>query len=188
MTVDLSGELCVFFRERLLEASSRRKGTLSPEAETYVVGLLMTYAASPPLETPLVEQLAEALESVGSDRARRFRALGDSALCSSGFFPDFLERRGVSRDYVMSMGGRAYRAAAGSTLGILSSVLPELAERFEYVAAVLADVRETTVMRTPQDVVRLYERWNKTKSPLIADRLKEVGVFPQMLATTKTFH
>ena len=60
----------------------------------------------------------------------------------------------------------------------LEDAYPELAEAFDLLARALDDVRETTALRTPQDIVRLYERWRRTGSPLLADRLREEGVYP----------
>jgi hypothetical protein len=103
-----------------------------------------------------------------------------------GFFGDHLRRRGISRDYVVGLGERAYGEAGDlcgrawrSSDGSLRQVYPELAGRFDVFARVLDEVRETTALRTPQDIVRLYERWRRTKSPTLARRLKEEGVFPQ---------
>ncbi|MCZ7687217.1 MAG: hypothetical protein M5U28_54170 [Sandaracinaceae bacterium] len=33
-------------------------------------------------------------------------------------------------------------------------------------------------MRTPQDIVKLYDRWRRTRSPRLAERLRAEGVFP----------
>ena len=120
-------------------------------------------------------------------RHQKLRSLGDSALYSCGFFGESLERRGVSRSYVVSMGGRAYTAASGLPAPRGTEVGPrvfqELTMKFHAFSQVLDDVRECTAMRTPQDIVRLYERWKKNQSPLLAERLEQEGVFPQSGST-----
>ena len=190
MTIVLQADMTEFFRERLVTALERQQVAVAAPTEFYLVQLLTGYATQPPndaLARPLVHRLAEAMETPQpSERFRRFRDLGDSALYVCGFFADHLQRRGISRDYVVGMGGRAYVEAAdlcGRTWGVtdawLSRVYPQLADGFDTFARVLDEVRESTALRTPQDVVRLYERWRRTKSPLLARRLEEEGVFPQ---------
>ena len=183
-----------YFRERLLGALERHRLSIDSGTEFYLVNLLSEFAISPPLPTlerPLAEQLADALETEGYERLRRFRGLGDAALYVSGFFADHLERRGITADYAGAMGGRAYRSA--SALGrlappreaALAYVYDELAAKFSAYVDVLSDVREATTPRTPQDIVRLYERWKQTRSPALADKLRSVGLFPVLEAETR---
>ncbi len=111
------------------------------------------------------------------ERLRHFRDTGDAALYTCGFFADHLETRGVSEDSFISMGGRAYRAA--STLcPRRGMVYDELASGFERMVVLLDEVREETVLKTPQDIVRLYDKWRRTGSPKVAARLHQAGVFP----------
>ncbi len=96
-----------YFRERLLGALERHRLSIDSGTEFYLVNLLSEFAISPPLPTlerPLAEQLADALETEGYERLRRFRGLGDAALYVSGFFADHLERRGITADYAGAMG------------------------------------------------------------------------------------
>ncbi|MCA9581442.1 MAG: hypothetical protein KC416_06585 [Myxococcales bacterium] len=184
--IDLTSDVSGFFRDRLGEALSRRGVELSDFALVYLVNLLSEYASASPDEAmsrPLVERMAEALEATGTvEQLRKYRELGDEALYILGFFSDNLERRGIARSYVASMGGRAYDAAgrlARRREGAFSIVYPELAEKFDVVASAFDDVRETTDLRTPQDIVRLYERWKRTGSQVLAERLQQEGVYPQ---------
>jgi len=57
-------------------------------------------------------------------------------------------------------------------------VYRELAALFAPITRVLDDVRESTALRTPQDIVRLYDKWRRTGSPRIAARLSAEGVYP----------
>jgi hypothetical protein len=188
MTIELSADPTGFFHERLREALERRHMNLSEPTEVYLVHLLTGFVhitADEALERPLVERMAHALEAPSTTESfRRFRALGDNALYISGFFSDHLDRRGVSRGYVVAMGGRAYVAA--SSFG--GDLFEELAESFDTLAQVLDEVRETTSLRTPQDIVRLYERWRRTKSPALAERLEAEGVFPQGAPKKQLLH
>ncbi len=183
-----------YFRERLLGALERHRLSIDSGTEFYLVNLLSEFAISPPLPTlerPLAEQLADALETEGYERLRRFRGLGDAALYVSGFFADHLERRGITADYAGAMGGRAYRSASALVRlappreAALAYVYDELAAKFSAYVDVLSDVREATTPRTPQDIVRLYERWKQTRSPALADKLRSVGLFPVLEAETR---
>lgn len=186
--IELNTDMGDFFEERLETALDRRGCTASSGTRSYLVSLLtrFTFLSSPDaVSEPLALRMAEAMEEEGPVmRHQKLRELGDSALYVCGFFGESLSRRGVSRSYVVSMGGRAYVAAGelpaprGSEVG--PRVFGELSDGFGSYAEVLDDVRECTALRTPQDIVRLYERWKRTGSPLLADRLRAEGVFPQI--------
>ncbi|MCA9605044.1 MAG: hypothetical protein KC619_05595 [Myxococcales bacterium] len=196
MSIETSSNVRGWFHERL-EASLVRQGIpASPSTRLYLVELLAGFAERPTegvLSRPLVFQLADALESDGPERLEKLRSLGDAALYSLGFFEDFFERRGVSRDYVVTMGGRAYSdawslAAFDPRQAARRDVYGELADGFEDFVEAIDDVRESTVLRTPQDIVRLYEKWKRTKSPRIAARLRSEGVFPAIEADDGVLH
>ena len=192
--IEPHADVRAYFRERLLGALERHRVRADAGTEFYLVNLLAEFAIAPPLPTldrPLAEQLAEALQTEGHERLRRFRGLGDAVLYVSGFFVDHLERRGITPDYAGAMGGRAYRSAsvlvrlAPLREAALAPVYEELAEKFATYVDVLGDVREAATPRTPQDIVRLYERWKKTQSPALADKLRSVGLFPVLEAETR---
>ena len=180
----------VFFRDKLSAAMKRCDLYAREATEFYLVQLLSDFVASTPqdiLSKPLAERLGRALTASGAEALRRFKQLGDLALFVSGFFADHLDSRGVSRRYVSDLGGQAYAAAGGlacrsrgSAVARDPEVYAELSDRFDAFAGVLNDVREDTTLRTPRDVLRLYERWRRTGSPLLARRLRAEGVFPQV--------
>src|SRR5687767_9766354 len=115
MSIEKPGDLRAWFRERLTEALDRRSVPASETTQVYVVELLNRYAFTSPesasLDRPLALQLADAIEATGPARIRLLRIMGDTALYLSGFFSDHLEHRGVSRDYFVAMGERAYSSA-----------------------------------------------------------------------------
>lgn len=187
-TIEMSGDVRGWFHERLMAALDRQGLPTSETTQVYLVELLASFAtdaARIALERPLALQLADAVEAEGPEKIRRLRVMGDTALYSLGFFEDHLERRGVNRGYVVAMGGRAYSfastlAAYSPVEGVRRPVYEELADGFEGFVEVLDDVRESTEMRTPQDIVKLYERYKRTRSPRLAERLREEGVFLQV--------
>lgn len=182
MTIEMSRDLRGWFREQLGLVLERRGLSASQTTRVYLVELL----SQPPREAlarPLALQLADAVEASGPEKLRMLRELGDAALYLTGFFADHLERRGVTRSYSVAMGERAY--ATASALCVLNPseavrrhVYDELADAFESFVLAFDELRENTVLRTPQDIVKLYDRWRRTRSPRLAERLREEGVFP----------
>lgn len=186
MTIEMSGDVRGWFWERLEAALDRRRVPASETTRAYLVELLASFArdgSRARLERPLALQLADALEAEGQEKIRLLRVMGDTALYILGFFEDHLTRRGVDRSYVVAMGGRAYSsaeslAAYSPSEAVRRPVYGELADGFEGYVDAIDDVRESTALRTPQDIVRLYEKWKRTGSPRVAERLQREGVFP----------
>jgi len=159
---------------------------LADETTFYLVELLASAGLSRRESLcgrPLVLILADATQAEGGERLRLFRTLGDEALYVGGFFADHLERRGVTEAYVSRLGTQAYEtasqlAARNASEAARIHVYRELAALFAPITHVLDDVRESTALRTPQDIVRLYDKWRRTGSPRIAARLSAEGVYP----------
>lgn len=189
MSIETFVDLRIWFHERLTGCMASRGISARDETTHYLVELLSSagLGAAGRRESlcgrPLVMILAEATEAAGLERLRLFRTLGDEALYVAGFFGDHLERRGVSADYVSRLGTQAYGAAGELAERtpqelVRAEVYRELAELFAPLTGVLDDVRESTALRTPQDIVRLYDKWRRTGSPRIAARLTAEGVYP----------
>lgn len=183
--LDAVTDVRLFFHEHVQAAAKRLELGTGEATEYYLVELLSGFSCTPevpPLDAPLVTVLEWALEARGWDRMYRMRCLGDLALFRCGFFPDSLERRGVSESYVIAMGGRAYDAVAsgsfvhGGTKGLDAKVFEELADRFVDFVRVLDEVREQTVNQTDGDLARLYTRWRENGSPALLRRLHRRGL------------
>ncbi len=190
MSIVSTGSVEDFFEEIIEGAMKARRVSASEATTSYVVALLADLAkpGSPverTLERPLTLLLDEALHTNElADRFEKLRTLGDGVLYSSGFFGDHFEARGVDTRYVIGIGQRAYEGA-GSLLragadekesGI--DVFGELAKGFESFVDVLADVANATVAKgvaTSRGLLKLYERWLKTRSDTLADALSSHG-------------
>lgn len=196
MSIETFADLSPWFEQQLDEALTRRGVTAGERTRAYLVDLLARVGVGRDpdvLKTPLAIQLAEARSVMGeAERLRRFRALGDDALYLRGFCTEHLEHRGISAEYVATLGEAAYvQAGALATRSAgrgVSEVYRELARKFAGLAEALDEIRESTVFRTPRDIVRLYDRWLKTHSPRIAERLTEEGVFPSLAPRTGVVH
>lgn len=170
-------DLKAFFHETLSHALSQRKVEVPEPTEFYLVGLLATLRD---VSRSLVE-LSFAQEGDDCSRLTRLRSVGDQALSVSGLFDAQLERRGISRSYLSDLGSRAYRGAsvlARKSRDARAEVFEDLGSHFTTYAELLEDVREATALGTPDDVLALYERFQKTRSPALAERLLGHGVLP----------
>jgi hypothetical protein len=186
-----SADVVSFFEGKVRDAAKTRGYDPEAPSALYVAGLLADYAkpgtlSHEALSRPLSFLLREALDTVGPDRFQRLRGLGDHALYVSGFFAENLERRGVERGFVRSLGATAYdaagamlRRAGGEARG--PDVYDELATRFDDLVALLADVADALYATSAHDsrsVLEVYERWSRRHSPALAEALAQWGIAP----------
>ena len=184
--IECHADLSAFCHEALTRALSSRKVEAPESTAFYLVGLLATLGHdTAAFSRSLVELSFDLAATSRAERLARLRSVGDQALSVSGLFDAHLEHRGISRTYLADLGSRAYRTAcqlaSNSTQRgerTRAEVFFDLGEHFGTYAAVLEDVRETTVLGTPDDVLALYERFQKTRSPALAERLLARGVVP----------
>jgi hypothetical protein len=183
-----------FFQDLLTRAIENQRARVQPFTELYLVNLMVEFLMSEALyvqgedgswqQRPLAFLLKEALEESGPARVQMLRRLGDTSLFVSGFFADSLARRSslVDVDYYIAMGGRAYDA-----VGVLAArharhektLWDELSSRFRLLVDLLNEVSEQTLASTNAGLVRLYERWMKTRSERLALLLVRQGVTPR---------
>lgn len=188
-----------FFAEAVNEAMQSRGVKASEGARSYVVGLLSDLAkpGSPverTLERPLTLLLDEALHTpdVG-ERFERLRVLGDGVLYSSGFFADHFEARGVDTGYVIGIGRTAYDSASSLIMsrvpepehgpvsglsGRTLDIFKELSESFARFVEVIGEVANATIARgvaSSRGLIKLYERWLKTRSDKLGEALASHG-------------
>lgn len=176
-----------FFRERLTEAMENQRVSTSAFTEFYLVNLLTSCVRREVLpgpepgfrETPLAVLYARALESPSGERTPRLRALGDTALFVSGYFPDSRLGKAVDHAYYRELGGRAYAHLSHEerqTHG--PGVFAELSRRFTQFADLLSEVSDSTFAAGHLSLVKLYERWRATGSRRAATLLAKQGLAP----------
>jgi hypothetical protein len=181
--MDFNQSLESYFRDEVDRAFKDEGLEPGGLTEHYLVQLLAGHAAQPILDEPLGLRLLRAIEEAPRQRRATLREIGDTSLFVSGFWGDSLGRKLVDVDYYIEVGGTAYGELARGAPEIggksLGQVFAELARNFARLVEVLMTVsRRTTRARTNRDVVRLYERWLRTKSGWAARRLVEEGVMP----------
>lgn len=176
-----------FFRETLLAAMGSRGIQASEQSEVYLTSLLNDQVRSAEalarFQDPLSVRLSKAMQASGTERFEKLRVLGDDVLFTSGFFAEHLERRGLQQDYVAGVGQLAYGGVASMlrSFGPSSSLFDELADGFQTFVELLRFVAESLVtmsLRVDEDVAKLYERWSRTGSSVLADVLLRMGLLP----------
>jgi hypothetical protein len=185
--MDLTQSLEAFFKDQV-DRAFRDEGLEADRLTAhYLVHLLAAYAAQPIEDRPLAIRLLQAIGASPRERRTTLREIGDTSLFVSGFWGDSLGGRLVDVDYYIDMGGTAYgelaRGASGDANEPYSPVFAVLATKFARFVEVLMTIsRRTALARSDRDVVRLYERWLRTKSGWAARRLAEQGVIPNAMS------
>jgi len=181
--MDLERNVEGFFHEEVDRAFRDEGLTPGTLVEHYIVQLLAGYAAHRIEDTPLALRMLAATEAPLPERRRQLRNIGDTSLYLSGFWNEHLAGGPVDVDYYIGMGGSAYselaRGGVGWTGDPFSDVFGELAVNFaRFVAALTLISARMTRPASNQDVVRLYRRWQETKSRSAAARLAALGMMP----------
>jgi hypothetical protein len=192
-----AGSVDLFFHEIVENALKARSVDVTEGTEHYLVSLLSTFtrpdAHTAAHDKPLAFQLDEALHlPEAGARFDRLRALGDGVLYSSGFFGDHFEARGIDAKYLVGIGTTAYGAASSMLRGHGTAgtdgreprvdIFGELAAKFAALVAVLCEVANHTIasgVANAKQIVKLYERYLKTRSPSLEKALTSHGLVPQ---------
>ncbi len=179
-----------FFQTEVSRLVTELHKTVPAEAQVYVANLCSRFMKSEQLFVeiegkkdiePLALMLKRALECEDDTlRLQTLRHLGDTALYTSGFLSERIERRGIEVDYVMEMGGMAYqgvshivaRSGAKRTMGPLYE---SLAKHFRDFVQVLWEVADRARVGSATSLLKLYESWRSTGSERFERRLVQSG-------------
>ena len=179
-----------YFRE-LVEAAMQHQHLAAGELTSfYLVNLLAGFVhfdRSPTTsdEAPLGVRFVKALQEEGVRQRDELRQVGDQSLFVSGFFADSFNRSLVDVDYYMHLGEYAYGSLARQGDGTFGDVFDELAARFAAFVDVLGEVSERTALASNSDLLRLYEKWLRTKSRRSGDLLAARGIVPNASVGTR---
>jgi hypothetical protein len=152
----------------------------------YIVNLLVRCIAAEETsngDEPLAITFTKATHSSLAEQSIIFRRIGDLSLYLSGFFAESLSRKLVDVDYYISLGKASYSTLASLETGAggqtpFADVYQELAGRFLTFTDILTEVSEQCRLTSNENILRLYERWLKTRSELVARMLREIGIEP----------
>lgn len=177
------------FQELVSNAMARQKVRTNELAEYYLSSLLTSFITADKLiDEPLAVAYLKAMGSSRDIQLRQMREIGDISLFTSGFFSDSLKRKIVDIDYYMALGTSCYSfVAARDRSEHLKGLFKELAAKFPAFVDVLIEVSERSRLTSSMDVLRVYERWLRTKSRMAERALREMGIDP-MDAGTRPIH
>lgn len=171
-----------YFKELVDSAMQRQQMAAGEMTSFYLVNLLAGFVHRDPTrdgdDEPLGIRFARALQADGTRQRDGLRHVGDISLFISGFFSDSLTRSLVDVDYYIALGERAYGSLARHADETFSDVFDELAGKFVEFVDVLGEVSERTALTSNADLLRLYEKWLRTKSRRSGDLLVEQGIVP----------
>jgi hypothetical protein len=178
-----------YFKELVESALSHQRVEAGEMTSFYLVNLLAGFVqpnrAELDQDEPLGVRFVKALQAGGSLQRDGLRRVGDLSLFISGYFSDSLNRSLVDIDYYITLGERAYGSLARQSDNTFTDVFDELAEKFGGFVDVLTEVSERTGMTSNRDLLRLYERWLRTKSRRSGDLLAQQGIVPNVSAATR---
>jgi len=172
-----------YFKELVETALERQQVAVRDLTSFYLVNLLTGFvhfdrSSASAADEPLGIRLARALQAGGSRQRDGLREVGDLSLFISGFFADSLTRSLVDVDYYIQLGEVAYGSLARRGDPALGDVFDELAGKFSACVDVLSEVSERSALASNSDVLRLYEKWMRTRSRRSGDLLVERGIVP----------
>lgn len=177
------------FKDLVSTAIKHQNVKTNPIAEFYLSSLLASFLTSNRLtQEPLAITYLKALGESREVQARMLVELGDISLFTSGFFSDSLKRKIVDLDYYMAMGVTSYSYVADlhkkdKSHNSVSALYCELAAKFGSFVDVLTEVSERSRLTSSKDVLRIYERWLRTKSKQAESLLRGLGIEPHKVST-----
>ena len=171
-----------YFRELVESALDNQQLAAGELTSFYLVNLLTGFVrvdrAPTAADEPLGVRLAKALQAAGVRQRDGLRQVGDHSLFISGFFSDSLNRQLVDVDYYIQLGECAYSSLARQGDDTFAAVFDELAGKFTAFVDVLGEVSERTALSSNSDLLRLYEKWVRTRSRRSGDLLASRGLVP----------
>lgn len=185
ITVSDMGE---YFQKMVADASEKLKIDFNRNTILYVADLMSRYASLSTLceDTedgvqirPLAFLFEDAVNAEGPRvRLEKYTRLADRALFMSGYLPDSLDRKPVSRSYYIEMGQAGYgqAGAIAADIQIESSTYIELSEGFIYAADILTEVNQANKL-SDKAMDKLYKRF-LTGSKSAEDEMRARGVTP----------
>ena len=178
------------FYERVKGICQKRHINLDHETEYYVVFLLASVKSlrgDRVVMQDLGDMFREARKGTTVSHAIKLQTIGDSGLMIAGFWADFTQGRHLlGVDHYISVGENAYSVLDGSQM--LQGPFDSLAREFRRIVGLLNEVSENFSLTSMQNVLNLYERWQHTHDPRLAQVLKEQGIDVVASANPRSIH
>jgi hypothetical protein len=191
--------LMEYFKSAVEDATQRLGVQISDHTEYYIVNLLFRYADARTLSNEPTGTRAGTfaelyLKSQGETEGKRaliLKYIGDTTLFLTGCFSDCFQKSLVDIDYYATLGRTSYRdlldlEASRSVTWKLEDVFDELSKKYMQLMDVLAEVAATDGPQKAADLLRVYDRWVRTRSKRDEALLRHMGVIPIDASTPKT--
>lgn len=177
--------LNVYFKEQLSEQAMQLEPVPQEETLWYIGDMLARFGHSEQVFIyddgkhtlrPLALLYSDAFEAkTARMRKLLLRQLGDLALFLGAFCPETFSKKGIGKDYLVGMGGGAYAYLSANNQR-QGHIYSELSEAFAPLLELVSSVCGRHHVFNADDVVALYQRWVKTKNPLLKKQLEMLGI------------
>lgn len=139
---------------------------LNEELESYLVFLLMRYAAQPEVTKSVIAlDFLQSHQATGKERQLKLRDVGDKCLLLSGLFPGLAERKQVKVSYFVDVGQSAYTVLSEELNNALAKLFNGLSMEFVSMMDILQAMRSLDENSQQQLLpLQALELWNDTGS------------------------
>lgn len=193
--IEHSENLGLYFRRQVKEALAGQGLAPSEDVEFYLVHILCRFAKTENLYPPNGEGKCEdralalrlydaAFVEPADKKFYHYKSLGDSALYHAGVFYDGFYNKVVDVDYYIKMGGLAYQTLANlrtRSLNHMADVFCDLSVGFGQFVEVLNLCCERNKVHNNHDLLKLLDRYQKTKSVKAKKILEDRGIAPEVI-------
>jgi len=178
-----------YFSQHVKESLKNQHISISKTSEQYLVHLLADFTFTRNIfnltksdNRPLAIIYHQAQHETAENKIKIFKDLGDFSLFITGFFPDSLNRKVTDVDYYILLGKSAYENLSGifekNHKSSFTLMFDELAEKFVSITDILAEISSKSSTQWNDGILRLYERWLKTRSKRDERLLCAKGIVP----------
>jgi len=188
-TIQTEKNTLEFFHKHVRNSIKNQHIKITEISEHYLVHLLADFTLTQKAfrltgndNRPLALIYHQAQFETANNKINIFKELGDFSLFITGFLPDSLNRKVTDVDYYISLGRSAYENL--STIleqthkSDFNLLFLELAEKFVAVTDILAEISSESFTQWNDGILRLYERWLKTRSKRDERLLFKKGIIP----------
>jgi len=180
-----------YFSEAVEAAWQERSLPPSPHLKSYITELLLHFLKSENLWSETVDgrktremlavSLLKAQDLPPKGKIKTLKSLGDHSLYMSGLFPDFFQRKIIDVDYYVDIGKSAF-STLSDCVGeeSFSSLYNKIAMTFEQLVDVLGVISQKSALTNTENILRMYDLYDKTSSARLEELLAEKGIVANM--------
>jgi len=188
-TIQAEKNTLEFFYKHVKKIIKSQNIEITQLSEHYLVNLLADFTLTQKAfnlkgkdDRPLALIYYQAQFEKADNKIKIFKDLGDFSLFITGFFPDSLNRKVNDVDYYISLGRSAYENLSTifekNHIYDFTLLYYELAEKFVSIASILSEISSDSFTKWNDGILRLYERWLKTRSKRDERLLCKRGIIP----------